>query len=113
VLCGPAYGDVHLQVAYDDPAIEHVYDERHQLQLEGCAGAAGARYGQKRTWPATLMKYDEHITISAGTDAVTRSGMSVYMRAMASGNRQKRSTIALTIAYESFSMRLISDITLS
>ena len=68
---------------------------------------------RKRTWPATFMKYDELITTIAGTDAVTRSGMSVYMRAMASGNRQKSRTRALTAAYESLSMRLTSDITLS
>ena len=65
------------------------------------------------TCPATLMKYEELIIISAGTDAVTRSGMSVYMRATVSGNRQKSRISALTAPYESLRIRLISDMTLS
>lgn len=68
---------------------------------------------RKKTWPPTARKYDEHITTMAGTEAVIRSGMSVYMRVIASGNRQNVMIMTLMMPYDSFMMRLIRDGTLS
>ena len=68
---------------------------------------------RKSTCPPALKRYEHAITISAGTDAVTSDGMSVYMRAMPSGKRQNIRIITPTIPYASFMMRLTRDITLS
>ena len=43
----PADGNVEFEVADDDPAVGHVHDQRDKFQPEGCAGAAGARYGEE------------------------------------------------------------------
>ena len=43
---------------------------------------------RKKTWPPTARNYEEHMTIRDGTAACIRSGISVYMRAIYSGNMQ-------------------------
>lgn len=68
---------------------------------------------RKNTCPPTARKYDELMTTMAGTEAWIRSGISVYIRAIASGKRQNNRTIAETSPYESFMMRFTSDITFS